>query len=217
MPSTSVEDYLKNIYHLQEHESRVTTTLLAEHLKIAPPSVTDMVKKLSDQGFLRHAPYKGTELTEKGKRSALKIIRKHRLWEMFLVEVLRFSWDEIDQEAEKFEHIMSDKMENKIDEVLGFPKVDPHGDPIPQKDGTIEKMKLEPLGNANEGITVRVLRVNDEDPELLQYASSIGLSLNKKIFIKQKNKFDESIVVKIGTKETVVSSKLGQNIFVEAL
>ena len=215
MPSASVEDYLKNIYHLRERDNKVTTSLLADQLNIAPPSVTDMVKKLSEQGFLRHTPYKGTELTEKGKRSALQIIRKHRLWEMFLAEVLHFSWDEIDEEAEKFEHIMSGKMEDKIDEVLGFPTVDPHGDPIPRKDGTIKKMNLEPLENASEGSTVQVLRVNDENPELLQYASSIGLSLNKRIFIKQKNKFDNSIIVRIGAKETVVSSKLAQNIFVE--
>lgn len=215
MPSISVENYLKNIYELEASEKKVTTSLLADKLKIAPASVTDMVKKLSEKGFLRHVPYKGVEVTKKGKRSALKIIRKHRLWEMFLVQVLHFSWDKIDEEAEKFEHIMSDKMEEKIDEVLGFPKVDPHGDPIPQKNGTIKKMNLQPLGEAQEGATVRVLRVNDSDPEMLQYASSIGLSLNKRLLVKQKNKFDDSLVVKIGTKETVVSSMLAQNIFVE--
>ena len=216
MPSISVENYLKNIYELSVTEEKVTTSLLADKLRIAPASVTGMVKKLSKKGFLRHIPYKGIEVTEKGKRSALKIIRKHRLWEMFLVEILQFPWDTIHEEAEEFEHIMSDKMENKIDEVLGFPTVDPHGAPIPRKDGTIKKMNFEPLGNVNEGSTVRVLSVNDEDPELLQYASSIGLSLNKRIFIKQKNKFDDSLVIRIGSKETVVSSKLAQNIFVES-
>jgi len=216
MPSISVENYLKNIYELSVTEEKVTTSLLADKLRIAPASVTGMVKKLSKKGFLRHIPYKGIEVTEKGKRSALKIIRKHRLWEMFLVEILHFPWDTIHEEAEEFEHIMSDKMENKIDEVLGFPTVDPHGAPIPRKDGTIKKMNFEPLGNVNEGSTVRVLSVNDEDPELLQYASSIGLSLNKRIFIKQKNKFDDSLVIRIGSKETVVSSKLAQNIFVES-
>lgn len=215
MPSISVENYLKNIYELGASEKKVTTSIIADKLKIAPASVTDMVKKLSSKGFLRHVPYKGVEVTEKGKRSALKIIRKHRLWEMFLVEVLHFSWDKIDDEAEEFEHIMSERMEEKIDEVLGFPKVDPHGDPIPQKDGTIKKMNLQPLGEAQEGAMVRVLRVNDSNPEMLQYASSIGLSLNKRIVVKQKNKFDDSLVVKIGAKETVVSSMLAQNIFVE--
>ncbi len=216
MPSISVENYLKNIYELEAVEKKVTTNLLADKLKIAPASVTDMVKKLSGKGFLRHVPYQGVEVTEKGKRSALKIIRKHRLWEMFLVEVLHFSWDTIHEEAEEFEHIMSDKMEDKIDEVLGFPTVDPHGAPIPRKNGTIKKMNLEPLGRVKEGATVCILSINDENPELLQYASSIGLSLNKRIFVKQKNKFDDSMVIKIGSKETVVSAKLAQNIFVEA-
>jgi len=215
MPSISVENYLKNIYELESGEKKVTTTLLAAKLRISPASVTDMVKKLSKKGFLRHVPYKGVEVTEKGKRSALKIIRKHRLWEMFLVEVLHFSWDTIHEEAEEFEHIMSERMEEKIDEVLGCPKVDPHGDPIPQKDGTIKKMNLQPLGEAEEGATVRVLRVNDSNPEMLQYASSIGLSLNKRIVVKQKNKFDNSMIVRIGPKETVISSVLSHNIFVE--
>jgi DtxR family Mn-dependent transcriptional regulator len=216
MPSISAENYLKNIYELESGKKKVTTSLLASKLKISPASVTDMVKKLSEKGFLRHEPYKGVAVTEKGKRSALQIIRKHRLWEMFLAEVLHFSWDTIHEEAEEFEHIMSERMEEKIDEVLGYPKVDPHGDPIPQKDGTIEKINVRPLGEAGEGTTVRVLRVNDANPELLQYASSIGLSLNKRIVVKQKNKFDDSLVVKIGTKETVVSSVLAKNIFVEA-
>ena len=216
MPSISAENYLKNIYELESGRKKVTTSRLASKLKISPASVTDMVKKLSEKGFLRHEPYQGVTVTEKGKRSALQIIRKHRLWEMFLAEVLHFSWDTIHEEAEEFEHIMSERMEEKIDEVLGHPKVDPHGDPIPQKDGTIQKMNLQPLAEAGEGTTVRVLRVHDANPELLQYASSIGLSLNKRIFVKQKNKFDDSLVVKIGTRETVVSSVLAKNIFIEA-
>jgi DtxR family transcriptional regulator, Mn-dependent transcriptional regulator len=215
MPSISVENYLKNIYELGISEEKVTTTLLAKRLKIAPASVTGMIKKLSKKGFLRHIPYKGVEVTEKGKQSALKIIRKHRLWEMFLFEVLHFPWNTIHQEAEEFEHIMSDKIEDRIDELLGFPTVDPHGAPIPRKNGTIKKMKLKPLEQAREGTTVRVMGVIDENPELLQYALSIGISLNSKIMVKQKNKFDNSMVIKIGMKETVISSKLAQNIFVE--
>ncbi|HTR81393.1 MAG TPA: metal-dependent transcriptional regulator [Bacteroidota bacterium] len=214
MPSISVENYLKNIYELEAREKRVTTTLLAESLNISPASVTGMVKNLSRKGFLRHVPYKGVQVTEKGKRSALKIIRKHRLWEMFLVEVLHFSWDTIHQEAEEFEHIMSERMEEKIDEVLGHPIVDPHGAPIPQKNGTIKKMDFETLAEAKEGANVCVLTVKDESPELLQYASSIGISLNKRIFIKQKIKFDGSMIVRIGSKETVVSPMLAQSIFV---
>ena len=215
MASEQIEDYLKNIYKIQSSEGKASTSSLSEKLQISPASVSEMIKKLADEGSLTHTPYKGVELTESGKRAALKIVRKHRLWEMFLVEVLHFGWDEIDQEAERFEHIMSEKMEDKIDEVLGFPSVDPHGDPIPTKHGTIKTIKAFPLEDAEEGASVRVVRVNDENPELLQYASSIGLLLNKKISVRQRMKFDNSLIIKIGAKDTTVSATLAKNIFVE--
>ena len=186
MPSISVENYLKNIYELEASEERVTTSIIADKLKIAPASVTDMVKKLSSKGFLRHVPYKGVEVTEKGKRSALKIIRKHRLWEMFLVQVLHFSWDKIHDEAEEFEHIMSERMEEKIDEVLGHPVVDPHGDPIPSKKGILRHIEYDPLSRIEEGTVVRVVRVNDAHPELLEYISKIGLFLKTKMTVLQR-------------------------------
>ncbi len=217
MASEQIEDYLKNIYKIQVAEGKASTTSLSEKLQISPASVSEMIKKLADEGSLTHTPYKGVELTESGKRAALKIVRKHRLWEMFLVEVLHFGWDEIDEEAERFEHIMSEKMEDKIDEVLGHPSVDPHGDPIPTKSGTIKHAKSIALKEMDEGANVRVVRVNDEYPELLQYASSIGLSLNKKISVRQRMKFDNSLVVRIGGKENTVSAKLAENIFVEVV
>jgi DtxR family Mn-dependent transcriptional regulator len=215
MPSEQIENYLKNIYKIQTAEGKVSTSSLSERLQISPASVSEMVKKLADDGSLTHTPYRGVELTESGKTKALKIIRKHRLWEMFLVEVLHFGWDEIDEEAERFEHIMSEKMEDKIDEVLGFPSVDPHGDPIPTRNGTIKNIRAVPLVEVEEGTTVRVVRVNDANPELLQYASSIGVSLNKRIAIKQRMKFDNSLSVKIGSREITISATLAANIFVE--
>jgi DtxR family Mn-dependent transcriptional regulator len=217
MPSEQIENYLKNIYKIQSVEGKVSTSSLSEKLQISPASVSEMVKKLADEGSLTHTPYKGVELTESGKRTALKIVRKHRLWEMFLVEVLHFGWDEIDKEAEKFEHIMSDKMEDKIDEVLGFPSVDPHGDPIPTKGGTVKNVRSFALAEVVEGSNVRVVRVNDGNAELLQYASSIGLSLNKKFAVKQRMKFDNSLIIKIGSKELTISATLAENIFVEAV
>jgi DtxR family Mn-dependent transcriptional regulator len=215
MPSEQIENYLKNIYKIQTAEGKVSTSSLSERLQISPASVSEMVKKLADEGSLTHTPYKGVELTESGKTKALKIIRKHRLWEMFLVEVLHFGWDEIDEEAEKFEHIMSKKMEDKIDEVLGFPSVDPHGDPIPTRNGTIKNICAVPLADVEEGTTVRVVRVNDANAELLQYASSIGVSLNKRIVVRQRMKFDNSLSVKISSKEITISATLAANIFVE--
>ncbi len=217
MPSEQIENYLKNIYKIQSVEGKVSTSSLSEKLQISPASVSEMVKKLADEGSLTHTPYKGVELTESGKRAALKIVRKHRLWEMFLVEVLHFGWDEIDEEAEKLEHIMSGKMEDKIDEVLGFPSVDPHGDPIPTKSGTVKTIRSFALTDVEEGSTVRVVRVNDANAELLQYASSIGLSLNKKIALKQRMKFDNSLIIKIGSKEMTISATLAENIFVESV
>ena len=217
MPSEQIENYLKNIYKIQSVEGKVSTSSLSEKLQISPASVSEMVKKLADEGSLKHTPYKGVELTESGKRAALKIVRKHRLWEMFLVEVLHFGWDEIDEEAEKLEHIMSGKMEDKIDEVLGFPSVDPHGDPIPTKSGTVKTIRSFALTDVEEGSAVRVVRVNDANAELLQYASSIGLSLNKKIALKQRMKFDNSLIIKIGSKEMTISATLAENIFVESV
>ena len=217
MPSEQIENYLKNIYKIQSVEGKVSTSSLSEKLQISPASVSEMIKKLADEGSLTHTPYKGVELTESGKRAALKIVRKHRLWEMFLVEVLHFGWDEIDEEAEKLEHIMSGKMEDKIDEVLGFPSVDPHGDPIPTKSGTVKTIRSFALTDVEEGSTVRVVRVNDANAELLQYASSIGLSLNKKIALKQRMKFDNSLIIKIGSKEMTISATLAENIFVESV
>jgi len=217
MPSISVENYLKYIYELGESENRVTTNTLAEKLKIAPASVTAMVKKLSAKGFLRHIPYKGVEVTEKGKRSALRIIRKHRLWEMFLVEVLHFSWDKIHDEAEEYEHIMSERMEEKIDEVLGHPVIDPHGDPIPTKEGTIKEIEYEPLSKVEKDTQVRVVRVNDAHPELLEYIGKIGLSLSTRITVVERMGFDNSFRVKIGKKKHLLSPKMADSIFVQRL
>ncbi|MDD8018845.1 MAG: metal-dependent transcriptional regulator [Bacteroidota bacterium] len=217
MASEQIENYLKNIYKLSANESKVTTSSLSEKLQISPASVSEMIKKLAEEGTLTHTPYKGVELTEEGKKLALQIIRKHRLWEMFLVEVLHFGWDEIDHEAERFEHIMSDKMEEKIDHVLGHPLIDPHGDPIPTKDGKIYCSMSYPLDEAKEGSTVKVLRVSDSNSEMLQYISSIGISLNKEILVKQKMKFDNSMLITIDTKDINISATITQNIFVESM
>jgi DtxR family Mn-dependent transcriptional regulator len=215
MASEQIENYLKNIYKLSSNEGKVTTSSLSEKLQISPASVSEMIKKLAEEGTLTHTPYKGVELTEEGKLLALRIIRKHRLWEMFLVQVLHFGWDEIDDEAERFEHIMSDKMEEKIDHALGHPSIDPHGDPIPSKDGVITCSMSYPMLEAREGSTVRVLRVSDANSELLQYVSSIGISLNKEIAVQQKMNFDNSLLVRIGDKEVNISSTIASNIFVE--
>lgn len=217
MPTSKIEDYLKQIYKLQSRDARVTTSSLAKRLSIAPPSVTDMIKKLSEQGYLRHTPYRGVELTEKGRKHALRIVRRHRLWEVLLVELLGLSWDEIDKEAERLEHSTSAELERRIDEVLGFPKFDPHGDPIPTADGKLREISGETLAEVEPGKVCRIIRVSDASPEILQYATKLGLSLKKKLIVKERIKFDGSLRVCVGKRECYVSQKLAQSIFVERL
>ncbi len=216
MPSINVEDYLKNIYELQA-DGRVTTNSLAEQMGVSAPSVTDMMKKLSDRGLLTHTPYRGVELSEAGRKAALHIIRRHRLWEMFLVKVLHFSWDEIHEEAEKFEHIMSERMEEKIDAVLGHPSFDPHGAPIPDKRGAIRTVRCTSLNEMPEAVLLRVIRVEDEDPALLQSATTLGIGLDTELTIEGRAERGKKLKIVMGRKRRAISSRLAECIFVEKI
>lgn len=215
MPSEQVENYIKNIYKLQEQDKRVTTSLLSERLQISAPSVTEMIKKLADDGTVSYTPYKGVELTEEGKRKALNIIRRHRLWELFLVEVLKYEWDEIDEEAERLEHFMSEKLEQRIDEILGYPSRDPHGDLIPTREGVLESRANVPLATVEPGRSAVVVRVSDEHPEVLQYMSKLGIALGTIVRVIERIEFDGSLRITFGQHEQFISVKLGQNVFVE--
>jgi DtxR family Mn-dependent transcriptional regulator len=215
MASEQVENYLKNIYKLQERDGRVTTSSLSDQLQISAPSVTEMIKKLAEEGSVTYTPYKGVELTERGRKKALRIIRRHRLWELFLVEVLKYDWDEIDEEAERLEHITSEKLEQRLDEALGFPRRDPHGDIIPSAEGDVEQVNHMSLSDVQPGKTVIVSRVSDSSPEVLQYAAKLGIFLKRKIKVRERIQFDGSLRVEIGKKEQFISSKLAKSIFVE--
>jgi DtxR family Mn-dependent transcriptional regulator len=215
MASEQVEDYLKNIYQLQEGGGKVSTSSLSERLQISAPSVTEMIKKLAESGILTYKPYKGVELTPEGRRKALKIVRRHRLWELFLVKVLHYPWHEIHEEADRLEHITSEKLEQRIDEALGFPHKDPHGDVIPTVEGTMERLRTIPLCDVQPGATVTVARVSDASPEVLEYASTLGIVLNRRIKVRERITFDGSLRVQIGRTERFVSEKLAENIFVE--
>ncbi len=215
MLSEQIEDYLKNIYKIESAEGRVATTALSRKLGIAPASVTEMIKKLAGEGIVSHTPYHGVQLTKEGRRRALRIIRRHRLWESFLVQVLKFDWHEIDEEADRLEHLTSEKLEQHIDRILGFPSTDPHGDAIPSAEGELADPRSEPLDRVQEGKTVVVRRVSDADPDILQLASRIGIALNRKIKVKEKIEFDGTLRVLVGRKEHSISSKLAHNIFVE--
>jgi len=216
MPSEQVEDYLKNIYKLQEREGKVSTTSLSEKLQISAPSVTEMAKKLAEEGIVTYAPYQGVELTAEGRRRALRIIRRHRLWELFLVEILKYPWDEIDEEAERLEHSTSERLEERLDAALGHPRKDPHGDAIPTLAGEVDVVEQLALAGVEPGSTVVVARVSDANPEVLQYAAKMGIKLNKKVKVRERIAFDGSLRIEVGRKEQFVSSKLASNIFVEA-
>ena len=215
MPNRSVEDYIKNIYKLHRDGERVTTSALAGHLGLSDASITDMVKKLSEKGYVRYERYRGVELTPAGRRVAMKIVRRHRLWEMFLVQFLGFSWDQIHEEAEVLEHVTSDELERALDKVLGFPVVDPHGDPIPTAGGHLLKCDDAALAECMPGDKVRINRVSDHDPQVLQYATKIGLGLNTRLVVKDRVNFDGSMIVKVGTKERFLSQQLARSIFVQ--
>lgn len=217
MSTVSIENYLKSIYHLQQSGERVFTTSLANRLNIAPASVTEMLQKLSLQGLLVYEKYRGVKLLDKGKVRALKIIRKHRLWEMFLVKHLDFKWDEIHDEAEKFEHIMSDKMEAKIDKLLNFPIFDPHGDPIPDKNGYFASRNILPLTSVVDSKNVKITRLDDSSPKILHWANINKIGLGNILFEVQNNKAKSNLTFTHNNKNIQLDYSLAKNIYVQEI
>lgn len=208
----STEDYIKGIYKLGQLGTPVSTSELAKHLSVGDGSVTDMMKKLSTKKLIQYKPYKGVLLTGSGKKLALRMVRRHRLWEMFLVKYLGYRWDEIHGEAEQLEHVTSDELDRRLDRLLGSPKFDPHGDPIPDRDGEIKNDEQTALTEFESGDAVTIVRVTD-DPDVLQHAAELGLQLKTRILVKQIMKFDGSLKVKVGRRERFISRELGDAIF----
>ena len=212
--SKSTEDYLKTIYGLGDEHDSVTTSAIAEELKISSPSVTDMIKRLYDSEYINYTPYYGVRLTKKGERVALKIIRRHRLLEVFLMKVMNFPWELVHDEAERLEHVISDEFEDRLDTLLGFPQYDPHGEPIPTKDGTVEKLDLLRLSDVSVGDRAIVVKVRDSKP-MLQLMDRTGLKLNCKGTVLSKESFDGSLQLKCGKKVHFMSREVAQNIYVK--
>ena len=212
----SEENYLKTIYHLTTvSDLEVSTNAIAEMMDTKASSVTDMLKKLAEKDLVNYVKYQGVSLTKKGKLAAKMIVRKHRLWEVFLVEKLHFSWDEVHDIAEQLEHIKSEKLINKLDDFLGNPTEDPHGDPIPNANGqiiAIEKQLLSELSENQIGICVGV---KDSSSEFLKYLDKQEISLGSKIEIISKESFDMSIMIKVDSKELTISNKIASNLFVK--
>src|SRR5690606_2193357 len=179
--STSKENYLKAIYHLQTGTNMVSTNDLARELQTRPASVTDMLKKLRDQGLLIYEKYRGFRLSEQGEKVALQIIRKHRLWEFFLVEKLHFGWEEVHEVAEELEHIRSKKLIDRLDAYLGHPKSDPHGDPIPDSEGNFAEREDIRLPDLKENQSALVSNISNQDPAMLELLKHKNISLGTKI------------------------------------
>lgn len=217
MAIENIEDYIKGVYKLESGGKKATTSALAKLLSVGDGSVTEMLRKLSDKQLIHYKPYQGVGLTEHGRRMALKILRRHRLWEMFLAQFLGYTWDEVHQQAERLEHITSDELERRLDKALGYPKVDPHGDPIPSADGELDHPEYTSLMTCEAGDVVKVLRVSDDEPQILQHATRLGVGLNTRITVREKMDFDGSMTIKVGTKQQFISREVAGAIFVERM
>ncbi len=215
MQNISKEDYLSAIYKYRETDGTIKATRIADKLAISNAAVTDMLKKLASGGFVDYKRYKGIRLTKNGEEYAKNMVRRHRIWEVFLHQIVGMPWDKVHEEAHNLEHGASDELINKMEEMLDFPEFDPHGDPIPDKNGLLPKQRHTiPLSLATKGEAVEVVRVNDFDNSFLKYLSGIGIKLNKKLTIKNVLGFDKSMIISIDNKEVNISSTIAANVFV---
>jgi DtxR family transcriptional regulator, Mn-dependent transcriptional regulator len=215
--SFTEENYLKVIFTLASlHADRVSNQLIAEKLSINPASVTDMCRKLDEKKLVDYKRTEGVRLTKEGLRIATGVVRKHRLWETFLVEKMNFTWDEVHEVAEQLEHIQSEKLLDELDKLLAYPRFDPHGDPIPDRQGKLPAHKRLPLSNASVGAKVKVMNVIDNSPAFLRYLDKQHIGLNDPIVIKEIQEFDQSILVELkGKHEVYLSAEAAKKILVE--
>lgn len=213
--SVSEENYIKTIFHLQKKEGTVTTNELAGELKTRPASVTDMMKKLKAKKLLHYQPYQGFRLTTDGSKVALGIIRRHRLWEYFLAEKLKFTWDEVHEVAEELEHVSNKKLIDKLDAYLGFPKKDPHGDPIPDAHGKIENGKKIRLPEVPLHTSCLVSGVTNQSGEILELLKHKKIRIGTTLEVRKRFEFDQSLEIRTG-KQTIIniSRELAENILI---
>ena len=214
--STSEENYLKTIFHLQSKDDNVSTNELAERLQAKPASITDMMKKLKTRKLVNYQPYQGFRLTPEGKKIALNIIRRHRLWEYFLAEKLKFSWDEVHEVAEQLEHVSSKKLIDKLDEFLAYPKFDPHGDPIPDNNGRMETAHQLNLSDWPLNKSAKVCFIANQTASLLEFLQEKKINIGSAVIVKKKFPYDDSLEIKLDNKFlTIVTDQLAKNIFVK--
>ncbi|HLT54265.1 MAG TPA: metal-dependent transcriptional regulator [Flavobacteriaceae bacterium] len=216
MVTFSEENYLKTIYHLGRYGvNPVSTNAIADKMDTKASSVTDMIKKLAEKNLVIYKKYQGAKLTEQGRLTAVSVIRKHRLWEVFLVEKLNFSWDEVHEVAEQLEHIKSEKLINELDAYLEFPQHDPHGDPIPDKNGHIKKTEKLTLAQVPVSKTCICTGVNDSSAEFLQYLDKNSIALGTEIQVLSKEAFDESLTITVNQTQLNVSKLVSGNLYVK--
>lgn len=217
MQTFTEENYLKTIFFLSiDTEEWVSTNALADSTHTRAASVSDMLKRLAEKGLINYQKYRGVRLTEEGERLALLVIRKHRLWEVFLAEKLQFGWDEVHVIAEELEHIRSERLVEKLDAFLGYPQFDPHGDPIPDADGQMPAFRYRKLSDIIEGNTVIMTGVSEHSSAFLQHLDKSGLMLGCQIKVQEINKFDKSINVLIDNSHIVfISHEVAKNLLVK--
>ncbi len=214
--SVSEENYIKSVYRLQTRNRTVSTSQLARELNTTPASVTDMMKKLKGKKLMHYQPYKGFRLTQDGTRVALGIVRRHRLWEYFLSEKLKFDWSEVHALAEDLEHICDKKLIDKLDEFLGYPKADPHGDPIPDATGKLDAASCFPLSGLQLHTTARVCYVQDQSGEMLELLRNKNIGIGSRLEVKKKYAYDGSLELKTGRyASSTISNQAASNIYVQ--
>ena len=216
MLSYTEENYIKTIYKLSESGSReVNTNAIADTLQTKAASVSDMLKKLSSKNFIHYVKYRGVSLSPEGQKIALQIIRKHRLWEVFLVEKLHFNWDEVHEVAEELEHITSPLLVKRLDEFLGFPKTDPHGDPIPSEEGEINHPVQVLAADLQVNETGVISGVKDTRPLFLQHLDKIGINLGARITLVDRIEYDKSLELQFENQKTIlISNEVARNLLV---
>jgi DtxR family Mn-dependent transcriptional regulator len=216
MGSLTEENYIKSVYSLSHETGEVYVSDLAKKLGVKLPTVNSMIKKLSGKKLVAYAPYQGIKLTEKGKKEALSIIRKHRLAELFLVKVMGLGWEEVHDIAEQLEHVNSERFYNRIDEILGYPKADPHGEPIPDVNGKITSRNRVSLNKVTEGTAARISAVGNDDKSFLDHLNSKGLQIGDSVTVKKRETFDGSLtIITKSKKETMLSHQVAERIWVE--
>jgi DtxR family Mn-dependent transcriptional regulator len=211
-----VEDYLKTIYELEARNGAAGTNEIAAALRIAAPSVSGMIRRLSSQGLISHEPYKGVQLTREGRRAALKTIRRHRVIEAYLTQALGYPWDRVHDEAERLEHAASDELIDRMAAAIGEPETDPHGAPIPTREGTLgAEPSLSALAELADGSRARIARVGDEDGDRLRYLTTLGMQIGAEVELVSREPYDGPITVRVDGKRRVIGGELARQIFVE--